>query len=73
MTIATVALGVLSFVGLEALTITIGLFALVGLAVQAFGWFDPPPTVVFAWWILLVLYLALGLLIARFPQILGTP
>jgi hypothetical protein len=72
-TVAAIVLGVLTVVGLKALTITLGAFALAGLAVQTFGWFDPPPAVVLAWWMMLVLYLALGLLIAKFPQILGTP
>jgi hypothetical protein len=73
MTVAAIVLGLLAVVGLKALTITLGAFALAGLAVQTFGWFDPPPAVVLAWWMMLVLYLALGLLIAKFPQILGTP
>jgi hypothetical protein len=73
MTVAAIVLGVLTVVGLKALTITLGACALAGLAVQTFGWFDPPPAVILAWWMMLVLYLALGLLIAKFPQILGTP
>jgi len=73
MTVAAIVLGVLTVVGLKALTITLGACALAGLAVQTFGWFDPPPAVVLAWWMMLVLYLCLGLLIAKFPQILGTP
>lgn len=73
MTVAAVVLGLLAFVGPKVLTITLGAIALAGLAVQTFGWFDPPPAVVLAWWMMLVLYLALGLLIAWFPQILGTP
>jgi hypothetical protein len=73
MTVAAVVLGVLSVVGLKALTITLGVVALAGLAVQTFGWFDPPPVVVFAWWMMLVLYLALGFLIAMNPSLLGTP
>jgi hypothetical protein len=73
MTVAAIVLGVLSVVGLKALTITLGVVALAGLAVQTFGWFDPPPAVVLAWWMMLVLYLGLGLLIAKFPQLLGTP
>ena len=52
------------------MTITLGAVALVGLAVQTFGLFDPPPAVVFGWWMLLVLYLALGLLAAFFPGLL---
>jgi hypothetical protein len=70
MTAAAVFLAVLRFVNVEALTLTLGLLALVGLAVQTFGFVDPPPAVVFGWWILLVLYLALGLLAAFFPNLL---
>ncbi len=66
MTVAAVVLGLLTSVGPKAVVITLGVLSLAGLAVQTFGWFDPPPTVVFAWWMLLALYLLLGLVVAIF-------
>jgi hypothetical protein len=66
MTVAAVVLGLLTSVGPKAVVITLGAISLVGLAVQTFGWFDPPPAVVFGWWMLLALYLILGLVIAIF-------
>lgn len=71
MTIAAVVLGMLRFIGPQYLTMTLGALALIGLAVQTLGWLDPPPTVVLGWWMLLVLYLALGLLTAFFPKLMG--
>jgi hypothetical protein len=68
---AAVFLTIVRLFGPKALTMTLGIIALVGLAVQTFGLFDPPPAVVFAWWILLMLYLALGLLTAFFPALMG--
>jgi hypothetical protein len=71
MTVAAVMLGMLLLAGPKALVITLGVLSLVGLAVQTFGWFDPPPGVVFGWWMLLMLYLALGLLTAFFPNLMS--
>ena len=68
---AAVMLGLLRIVGPRALTITLGAMAVVGLAVQTFGLFDPPPAIVLGWWLLLVLYLALGLLTAFWPSIMS--
>lgn len=71
MTVAAVLLGLLLLAGPKALVITLGVLSLAGLAVQTFGWFDPPPAVVFGWWMLLVLYLALGLLTAFLPNLMS--
>jgi hypothetical protein len=70
LTAAAVLLTVLRFVDVNILTLTLGLVALVGLAVQTFGFYEPRPGVVLAWWLLLVLYLGLGLLAAFFPSLL---
>jgi hypothetical protein len=71
MTASAVFLAVFQYINPKALTITLGVVALVGIAVQTMGWFDPPPVVVFAWWVLLACYLALGLLTAFFPALMG--
>jgi hypothetical protein len=72
MTVAAVLLTFMKLVTPEGLTIMLGLIALAGLAIQTFGWFDPPPAIVLGWWMLMVLYLALGLLMAFFPNIFGS-
>jgi hypothetical protein len=71
MTAAAVLLAVLRFIDVKALTITLGAIALVGLVIQTFGLFEPAPAVVLAWWVLLVLYLILGLLTAFFPELMA--
>jgi hypothetical protein len=71
MTIAAVMLGLLFTLGPKVITIALGAIALVGLAVQTFGWFDPPPAIVLGWWLLLMLYLLLGLLTAFGMEIFG--
>ena len=38
----------------------LGVIALTGLLVHAFGW-DPPEMVVFGWWMILVLYIVLSI------------
>lgn len=63
MTIAAVVFGLVYSFGPEAVTLTLGVIALAGLAVQAMG-FDPPRIVVLGWWLLLVIYLAAGLITA---------
>jgi hypothetical protein len=65
-------LGIMRLVSPEGLTIALGLIALVGLAIQTFGWIDPPPALVLGWWLLMMLYLGMGLLTAFFPNLLGS-
>jgi hypothetical protein len=71
MTASAVLLTILKLIDVKALTMTLGALALVGLAVQTFGLFDPPPAVVWAWWVLIMMYLGLGLLTAFFPELMG--
>ncbi len=71
MTVAAVMLGLLLALGPKVITIALGVIALLGLAVQTFGWFDPPPAIVLGWWLLLMLYLLLGLLTAFGMEIFG--
>jgi hypothetical protein len=60
-TAAAVTVALLRWIGPEALSMTLGFVALGGLAAYAIG-FDPPRQVVLGWWILLVMYLAVGVL-----------
>lgn len=63
-TFAAVLLGLVSFTSdLGTMAILLGSIALAGLAVPAIG-FEPPRVVVLSWWLLLVMYLVLGLLAA---------
>ena len=59
-TVAAAILGVSSILGSSNVAMLLGLVALAGLLVQAFG-VELPPLVVLGWWLLLVLYLLLGL------------
>ena len=59
---AAVTLGLLHILPDAFLSMTLGLLALGGLAAHAMG-FDPPRQVVLGWWILLVMYLAVGVLV----------
>jgi len=63
MTAAAVVFGLLAVIGPNHMALTLGLVALLGLVVQASG-FDAPRMVVLGWWILLVLYLAVGVISA---------
>jgi membrane protein implicated in regulation of membrane protease activity len=63
MTAAAVALALLRFIGPHTLSMVLGMIALAGLAANAMG-YDPPRQVVLGWWILLVMYLAVGLIAA---------
>jgi hypothetical protein len=47
-----------------------GMMALAGLVVHAFG-YDPPEVVAFAWWLMLVLYIVLGIFTAVWHGIAG--
>lgn len=58
--VAAVLLGLVSLLGAGPLSILLGMIALGGLVAQAVG-VEAPPIGVFGWWILLVLYLLLGL------------
>jgi hypothetical protein len=60
-TAAAVVLALLRIMGADALSMALGIVALTGLAANAMG-YDPPPQVVLGWWLLLVMYLAVGLL-----------
>lgn len=59
-TVAAVILGISSILGPGNVALLLGLVALAGLLVQAFG-VEMPPLVVLGWWLLLVLYILLGL------------
>ena len=60
-TIAAVLLGLVSLTSdLGTMAILLGFIALAGLAVPAIG-FEPPRVVVLCWWLLLVMYLFVGL------------
>jgi hypothetical protein len=65
---AAVVLTLVQWVGAEALSLTLGAVALIGLVVNAMG-FDPPRHVVLGWWLLLVMYLLVGVFaIVRDPE-----
>lgn len=72
MTVAAVVLGLIRAFGADNMAIALGLIALVGLVVQAAG-FDPPRIVVLGWWMLLVLYLFVGLIAAMMPAPAAVP
>ena len=67
MTVAAVVLGLLRLFGKDNMALALGVVALLGLVVQAAG-FDAPRMIVLGWWILLVLYLAVGVLAALAPD-----
>jgi hypothetical protein len=70
-TIASIVLGLGgAFGGLSGLATICGLVALAGIAIPLLG-LEVPPMVVFGWWIMLVLYIALSLLTAIFPSLRG--
>jgi hypothetical protein len=57
---AAILLALVSLLGAGTLSIVLGMVALGGLIAQAVG-VEAPPIVVLGWWVLLVLYLLLGL------------
>jgi len=62
--VAAVALGLMRGLGgAENAALLLGLIALAGLCVHVLG-FDAPPIIIFGWWLLLVLYILMGLLAA---------
>lgn len=63
MTAAAVFMGLVYQFGPESMAMTLGIVALVGLAVNTMG-FDPPRMVVLGWWVLLVFYLIFGFITA---------
>jgi hypothetical protein len=63
MTVVAVMLALIRMFGPHNMAVALGLIALVGLVVQAAG-LEPPRVVVLGWWMLLVLYLAVGLVAA---------
>jgi hypothetical protein len=67
MTAAAVVLGVLALIGPDKMALALGIVALLGLVVQTAG-LDPPRMIVLGWWILLVLYLAVGVIAALRPD-----
>jgi hypothetical protein len=70
-TIASIVLGLGGALGgLSGLATICGLVALAGIAIPLLG-LEVPPMVVFGWWIMLVLYIALSLLTAIFPSLRG--
>jgi hypothetical protein len=68
MTAAAVMLGILRLIGLETLTLTLGVLAAAGLLVLMVGKLEAAPALVFGWWVLLVLYLLFGLVQAAFAN-----
>jgi hypothetical protein len=67
MTVAAIVLGLLRLFGKDNMALALGVVALLGLVVQTAG-FDAPRMLVLGWWILLVLYLAVGVLAAMVPD-----
>jgi hypothetical protein len=67
MTAAAVVLGVLALIGPDKMALALGIVALLGLVVQTAG-LDPPRMIVLGWWMLLVLYLAVGVIAALRPD-----
>jgi membrane protein implicated in regulation of membrane protease activity len=65
--VCAVVLTLLLFVGPAALSITLGGVALAGLIANALG-YDPPPHVIFGWWLLLVMYLIVGVFALLGPE-----
>jgi len=59
-TVAAVILGISSILGSDNVALLLGLVALAGLLMQAFG-VKMPPLVVLGWWLLLVLYILFSL------------
>jgi membrane protein implicated in regulation of membrane protease activity len=57
--VCAVVLALVRLIGPEAMSVTLGAAALVGLVVNAMG-YDPPRHVVLGWWLLLVMYLLVG-------------
>ncbi|NOZ40249.1 MAG: hypothetical protein GXP24_08495 [Planctomycetes bacterium] len=60
LTVAASILGITTILGSGNVVLLLGLVALAGLLVQAFG-VELPPLVVLGWWMLLVLYILLSL------------
>ncbi|HEX6960357.1 MAG TPA: hypothetical protein VF175_00710 [Lacipirellula sp.] len=58
--VAAVVMALLRIIGPNALSMGLGLIALTGIAANAMG-YDPPRHIVLGWWILLVMYLLVGL------------
>lgn len=70
-TVAALLLGLSGAIGgLSSLATICGLIALAGLAIPLFG-LQVPDRVVFGWWMLLVLYIALSLITAIWPGLRG--
>ncbi|MCA9261435.1 MAG: hypothetical protein KDA61_19600 [Planctomycetales bacterium] len=65
-TVAAAILGLLQIATPGAISLTMGLLALAGLAVNAAG-FEPPREIVLGWWALLALYLLFGFVAAVLP------
>ncbi len=66
-TVAAVVLALLSWITPGQLALMLGLTALLGLIVHGVG-YDPPRVIILGWWLLLVLYLILGLWAAFSPE-----
>ena len=62
---AAVILGFASILGFNNAALVIGLVALIGLVIQAFG-VEMSPLVVLGWWMLLVLYILISIWAAFF-------
>jgi hypothetical protein len=62
-TVAAVALGLLQWVSPDKLALALGIVALGGLIVNALG-FEPPRLVVLTWWLLMAMYLVVGVVAA---------
>jgi hypothetical protein len=60
MTAAAVVVALAGWIGLSELAAVCGMLALLGLVLQAVG-YDPPRLFVLGWWLVLVIYLLVGL------------
>ncbi len=62
-TTAAVILALVKLTGPQTMALVLGLTALLGLVLHATG-FDPPRVIILGWWILLLMYLLVGLFVA---------
>jgi hypothetical protein len=67
MTVAAVMMALIASIGPDRMAIVLGLIALAGLVVQAAG-VEAPAVVVLGWWLLLAMYLVVGLIAALRPE-----
>ena len=66
MTVSAVVMGVLRLIGPGALSLGLGVIAILGLVIYAAG-FEAPAIFILGWWVLLALYLFFGFVAALLP------